>query len=74
MTDPDVNALILDLAEHAGNPRRCLELLADHRDEHGEQATLIYELALAETFGSCMTRTTTPGAPVPVSIPTKESN
>ncbi|MGO4130873.1 hypothetical protein AB4028_00325 [Janibacter sp. RAF20_2_2] len=68
-TDPDAHALVVDLAQHAGDHGACLDLLADYRDDHGlAQALLVFELALAQTFGAHMSRTDNTGAPVPVTI------
>lgn len=74
-TDPDAHALVVELAQHAGDHGACLDLLADYRDDHGlAEALLVFELALAQTFGSHMSRTTNPGAPVPVTIPTRKKD
>lgn len=72
-SDPDATELVIDLARNAGNHGACLDLLADYRDDHGlAEALLVFELALAQTFGTHMSRTDTTGTPVPVAIPRKK--
>lgn len=74
-SDPDVTNLIVELARNAGNHGACLDLLADYRDDHGlAEALLVFELALAQTFGAHMSRTDTAGTPVPVTIPTRKKD
>lgn len=70
MTDPEVTRLVIALAQRAGDPSACFAHLADYRDQHDLATSLVtFELALAQTFGNCMTPTKNPGTGVPVTIP-----